>query len=92
VVGSRWPVKAGTVSSIVLIDSLSGPTVEIITDAAGTGSAPSGAVQTGFGGAARSLPSPALLVASAIGLMVVATTVRSCTSGRRRRRRPIAQP
>jgi hypothetical protein len=55
--GQNWTVSAGTVVSIVIVEASSGPTLEILSDAAGTGATPNGAMQTGFGGTA---PKPAI--------------------------------
>jgi sortase (surface protein transpeptidase) len=54
-VGRDWPVAAGTVASLVVVRSSAGPTLEVLDDAAGSAAAPSGGMQTGFGG--TSLPS-----------------------------------
>jgi hypothetical protein len=45
-----WSAVAGTVISIVVVEATSGPTLEILSDAAGSSTAPVGAMQTGFGG------------------------------------------
>jgi hypothetical protein len=51
-VGQNWRAFAGTVISIVVVEASSGPTLEILSDAAGTTTTPNGAMQTGFGGTA----------------------------------------
>jgi Domain of unknown function (DUF4397) len=50
--GQDWTVSAGAVVSIVIVEATSGPTLEILSDAAAAGSTPNGAMQTGFGGTA----------------------------------------
>ncbi len=67
--GQNWPVNAGTVASIVLLQSPSGPTVEVLSDAAGVTTSPSGAMQTGFGGTASHSGGP--LVPSVAALTVL---------------------
>jgi hypothetical protein len=54
VTGRNWPVMAGTVVSIVvLMGPSSSPTIEVVRDAAGAITTPSGGLRTGFGGAAH---------------------------------------
>ena len=62
-VGHNWPVHAGSVISIVVVETPSGPSLEVLSDAASAASDPSGGVQTGFGGTAprASLESSAML-------------------------------
>jgi hypothetical protein len=69
VTGTNWPVTAGTISSIVLVQAASGPTVEVLSDAVAASSAPIGSMQTGFGGTA---PRPiGLLLPLAAGAAVL---------------------
>jgi uncharacterized protein (TIGR03382 family) len=57
--GVNWPVLAGTVASIVVIQAAGGPTLEVIRDAAGASAVPMGGPATGYGGAAALLnPKP----------------------------------
>jgi sortase (surface protein transpeptidase) len=75
VAGKHWPVAAGTVASLVVVHSTSGSTLEVVTDAAGVRQTPTGAMATGFGGAAAMLapsghPVIALVVAVAAGILV----------------------
>ena len=62
-VGHNWPVRSGSVVSIVVVETASGPSLEVLSDAASAASDPSGGVQTGYGGAAprESLGSSAML-------------------------------
>jgi hypothetical protein len=53
--GKDWPVSAGTVATLVVVRSSTAPTLVVFDDAAAATSAPSGGMQTGFGG--TSLPS-----------------------------------
>jgi Domain of unknown function (DUF4397) len=53
--GKDWPVSAGTVATLVVVRTSSAPTLVVFDDAAASASAPSGGMQTGFGG--TSLPS-----------------------------------
>jgi hypothetical protein len=52
-VGHNWPVPAGNVISIVVVETPSGPSIEVLSDAASATSDPTGGVQTGFGGTAQ---------------------------------------
>jgi hypothetical protein len=70
--GQNWPVLAGTVASLVVLPSQSGPTLEVLRDAAGTGSLPAGGMATGAGGMApRSSPLPVWPAAAALGFLAV---------------------
>lgn len=51
-VGHNWPVHAGTVTSIVIVETAAGPSLEVLSDAASASTDPSGGMQTGFGGTA----------------------------------------
>jgi hypothetical protein len=53
-VGKDWPVATGTVASLVVVRSNGTPTLEVLDDATGAAKAPTGGMQTGFGG--MSLP------------------------------------
>jgi hypothetical protein len=53
--GKDWPVSAGTVATLVIVRSSAQPTLVVFDDAAAASSAPTGGMQTGFGG--TSLPS-----------------------------------
>jgi hypothetical protein len=50
--GNNWRVSAGDVVSVVVVETSSGPSLEILSDAASAASDPTGGVQTGFGGTA----------------------------------------
>ena len=77
VTGQNWPIRAGTVSSVVLVASASGPTVEVLSDAVGTATAPIGGMQTGFGGTAPRAGTPLVpLVAIAALLLFGAALIR----------------
>jgi sortase (surface protein transpeptidase) len=74
--GSDWPVRAGTIASLVVLQSTTGPTLEALSDAAGSASAPKGGMQTGFGGAAALLaPHPVnrdgLIAAAALAALAL---------------------
>jgi hypothetical protein len=67
-----WSAVAGTVISIVVVEATSGPTLEILSDAAGTSAAPVGAMQTGFGGTApRTNLARVAMVPVAIALLLL---------------------
>jgi Domain of unknown function (DUF4397) len=51
--GQNWQAVAGTVISIVIVEAPTGPSLEILSDAAGASTSPNGAMQTGFGGTAQ---------------------------------------
>jgi len=51
--GDDWLAVAGSVITIVIVEAPSGPTLEILSDAAGTSTTPNGAMETGFGGTAQ---------------------------------------
>jgi Domain of unknown function (DUF4397) len=51
--GTDWPVAAGTVTSIVIVDTSTGPNLEVLDDAVGATSLPVGGMQTGLGGTAK---------------------------------------
>jgi hypothetical protein len=70
--GNDWSAVAGTVISIVVVEASSGPTLEILSDAAGTATDPNGAAQTGFGGTApRSSLSHLLVLPTAVALLLL---------------------
>ena len=71
VTGKNWPVPPGAVSSVVVVDAPTGPTLEVLVDAVGTSSMPKGGMQTGLGGAARR-PLP---LARTVGMPAAATAV-----------------
>ena len=76
-------IAAGTVHTLVVLDGANGLEIDNLTDAAGSGDAPSGAVQTGFGGTAGHGPGSALpwLALIAVGL---ALAVTGTLTGRKR--------
>ncbi len=71
VTGHNWPVSPGTVSSIVLIAATTGPTIEVLSDAAGASSMPTGAMHTGYGGTAPRPAEPFLPVAAAVAAVLL---------------------
>lgn len=81
-------LTAGSVHTIVVLDSSSGLKVDNLTDAAGSTNAPMGGAATGFGGMApRPAPGSALWLATlAAGLLLTGAGVL----GLRRSRRPAA--
>jgi hypothetical protein len=85
--GKDWPVSAGTVATLVVVRTSAQPTLVVFDDAAGSASAPSGGMQTGFGG--TSLPSShgnlGLDALGAAGLVIGITfTRRRLVAGGRR--------
>jgi sortase (surface protein transpeptidase) len=50
--GQDWPVTAGTVASLVVLQGSDGSTLEVLKDAVGASSLPAGGMQTGAGGMA----------------------------------------
>jgi Sortase domain/Domain of unknown function (DUF4397) len=50
--GKNWPVSAGTVASLVVLQGPKAPTLEVLKDAVGAASLPAGGMQTGAGGMA----------------------------------------
>ena len=50
--GKDWPVTAGTVASLIVLQGTAAPTLEVIKDAVGAASTPVGGMQTGAGGMA----------------------------------------
>ncbi len=50
--GNSWPVAAGTVASLVVLQGGNGPTLEVLKDAVGAASMPRGGMRTGAGGMA----------------------------------------
>ncbi len=50
--GKDWPVSAGTVASLVVLQGSAAPTLEVLKDAVGAASLPAGGMQTGAGGMA----------------------------------------
>jgi hypothetical protein len=95
--GHGWPVGAGTVASLVVVRSTAGPTLEVLRDAAGPTTTPTGAAETGFGGMAHftadtgasavSGPFDAADLAGLGGLLLVLGAGWYLT----RRRRPLAR-
>jgi hypothetical protein len=81
--GQDWQAIAGAVVTIVIVEAPSGPSLEILSDAAGTSTTPNGAMQTGFGGTAQrtSLLRTAMLPLSGgvIVLLVMAFFLRRST-------------
>jgi Domain of unknown function (DUF4397) len=81
--GQDWQAVAGTVVTVVIVEAPSGPSLEILSDAAGTAGTPNGAMQTGFGGTAQRtglVRSAMLPVAGAlIVLLVLAYFLRRST-------------
>jgi hypothetical protein len=75
--GDDWQASSGSVASIVIVEAPSGPSLEILTDAAGTATAPNGSMQTGFGGTApgRGLWDPAMLAVTAVILALIGLAV-----------------
>ena len=51
-VGHNWVVRSGTIVSIVVVETASGPSLEVLSDAASAASNPSGGMETGYGGTA----------------------------------------
>jgi hypothetical protein len=76
VTGQNWPVSAGSVSSIILLAASSGPTIEVLSDAVGAASMPTGAMQTGFGGTAPRPLSPVVPISAAVGLLLLVVAGR----------------
>ncbi len=50
--GKDWPVTAGTVASLIVLQGTDAPTLEVIKDAVGAATTPVGGMQTGAGGMA----------------------------------------
>jgi hypothetical protein len=76
--GQNWQAVAGTVISIVIVEAPSGPSLEILSDAAGAATTPNGAMQTGFGGTASHggiARSAILPVAGGLLLLLLLTAV-----------------
>jgi hypothetical protein len=69
--GQNWPVKAGTVASIVLVETSNGPTIEVLSDAVTTASAPVGGLQTGDGGTAPKPAGPLMPVAIGVAVLLL---------------------
>ncbi len=68
------PLTAGSIHTLVVLDSANGLVVTTLTDAAGSGSMPAGGASTGLGGTAPRPPAPALpwLAGLASGLLAAA--------------------
>ena len=86
--GHNWPVTAGTVSSIVVVQAPSGPTLEVLSDSVGAASTPQGGMETGLGGTA---PRPSSLLhhglpLAAIGAVFVLALMLGTRNARLRRR------
>jgi hypothetical protein len=87
--GKDWPVSAGTVASLVVLQGSTGPTLEVLKDAVGASSMPTGGMQTGAGGMALRAHGPDfdwLWFGLGLGL-VVAVAFGGVLS--RRTRRPV---
>ena len=78
-------LAAGSVHTIVVLDSASGLNVDNLTDAAGSSDAPAGGAATGFGGMAppAAAGSAPWLAALAAGLLLMAVGVFGLRSSRR---------
>jgi hypothetical protein len=85
--GHNWPVLAGTVASIVVLTGPSGPTLEVLRDAAGATATPSGGLATGAGGMAdRPGGRPLWPLVAGLGTLVLtlmAVIARRSIAGRR---------
>ncbi len=81
--GQDWQAVEGTVVTIVIVEAPSGPSLEILSDAAGTSATPNGAMQTGFGGTAPrngiSLWEMLPVAGGLVGLLVLAFFLRRST-------------
>jgi hypothetical protein len=86
--GNNWRVSAGDVISVVVVETSSGPSLEILSDAASTASDPTGGMQTGFGGTAprSNLANGAILPVGLALLFFIAL------AGLLRGRRPLSLP
>jgi len=82
-VNSSVTLVAGSVHTLVVLDGANGLEIDNLTDAAGSGQAPSGGAGTGFGGTAAHGPGSALpwLGLIAVGLVLALT---GALTGRRR--------
>jgi hypothetical protein len=82
------PLTAGSIHTLVVLDTPSGLTVTSLTDAAGSGAMPAGGAATGLGGTAPRPASPALpwLAVLAAGLLAAAAA-----AVRLRRHRAVAR-
>ena len=70
--GQDWRAVPATVVTIVIVEAPTGPSLEILSDAAGAGANPNGAMQTGFGGTApRSTLLGSAMLAVGLGLLVL---------------------
>ena len=71
----RWPMAAGTVHTMVVLDGTTGLEIVNLEDAAGAGKPPAGGVTTGFGGTAGHGPgSPApWLALIGVGALITLT-------------------
>jgi hypothetical protein len=81
-------LTAGSVHTIVVLDSASGLKVDSLTDAAGSADAPMGGAATGFGGMAPLAPRPApgsapWLATLAAGLLLMTVGVLGLRRSRR---------
>ncbi len=71
--GNDWPVAAGTVASLVVLQGPASPSLEVLKDAVGSASLPTGGMQTGAGGMAlRGRPGSDSLELALGGVFVVA--------------------
>jgi hypothetical protein len=86
VLGKGWPVAANTVTSLVVIQGSSGPTLEVLDDAVGATSMPSGGMQTGLGGTAGRSDGRLDRAAETGALAAVLAGGGALLVGRRRRR------
>ena len=83
--GKNWPVSAGTVASLVVLQGPSAPTLEVLKDAVGAASLPAGGMQTGAGGMAlRSHGTSVGKIGVELGLLV-AVALATLTFFRRAR-------
>lgn len=86
--GNSWQAVAGTVTTIVIVEASSGPTLEILSDAVGTSTTPNGSMQTGYGGTAggstNRLARDAILpLGIALVLLLLAAVTMRSRMGRR---------
>ncbi len=82
--GNDWPVAAGTVASLVVLQGRAAPSLEVLKDAVGAASLPTGGMQTGAGGMAlRPRPGTDRLELAAV--VVFAVALVAAILARRRR-------
>ena len=83
----RWPMAAGTVHTMVVLDGTTGLEIVNLVDAAGAGKPPAGGVTTGFGGTAGhgpGSPAPWLALIGAGALITLTGGFRLRRHGLRR--------